>query len=51
MVLLEQQKFLSELGALFQATREKGSLNITHKRSARAASPRRRARAPGRKKK
>lgn len=38
MVLLEQQKFLSELGALFQATRDKGSVNITHKRSAPPAS-------------
>lgn len=44
MVLLDQSKFLTELSALFQATRDKGSLSITHKRR---ASPRlaRRARA------
>ena len=34
MVLLDQSKFLTELSALFQATRDKGSLSITHKRSA-----------------
>ena len=32
MVLLDQSKFLTELSALFQATRDKGSLSITHKR-------------------
>lgn len=32
MVLLDQAKFLSELGKLFGATRDAGSLSITHKR-------------------
>ena len=32
MVLLDQTKFLAELGKLFGATRDSGSLSITHKR-------------------
>ena len=34
MVLLEPEKFLSELTRLFESTRDKGSLSITHKRGA-----------------
>ena len=44
MVVLSQSKFLSELTVLFESTKEKGSLSITHKRS--ASAPRRPARAP-----
>lgn len=40
MVLLDNQKFVTEVSALFQSTREKGSVNITHKRSAFLPSPR-----------
>ena len=47
MVVLSQSKFLSELTVLFESTKEKGSLSITHKRSASAPPAPPGPRAPG----